>query len=471
MRVAAQSAEAFSGSVRLVSRHASREDRHTGGSARGSQGTGTVLYFLLAGRPGAAPRISRDPRPSWFVEDQALFMRSRLRIATFGIIFFFFALATFPQDSSSGQSANSETDPQVIHDFELGRDLRRAGKLDAAAAAYQRVLQRASGLAVAHLNLGLVRHDQHDYAASTQEFSRAASLDPSLRQAHLYLGIDAYLWGRYETASKALQDALKLEPNNAEALYWLGLAQAAKGDLRGAADSLETATKLNPKDHDGLYQLEEVYLQLWRATYERLVAANPESLRIHQVLAEGYVQSNRLEDAKREYAVVLKANPTLTGVHEALGDIARQQQQLAAATKEYRSELQLDPNSARVWYKLADVLVDSSDYSEASKAARSAVALQADFAPGYYVLGRLARQENHAADALANFQKALKLGLKGELEESSHYQLYRLLQATGHTTEAATHKQEYLHLQEARKQRALNIAERELKVEESGGSH
>jgi tetratricopeptide (TPR) repeat protein len=334
----------------------------------------------------------------------------------------------------------------------------------------QRVLQRASGLAVAHLNLGLVRHDQHDYAASTQEFSRAASLDPTLRQARLYLGIDAYLWGRYETASKALQDALKLEPNNAEALYWLGLAQAAKGDLRGAADSLETATKLNPKDHDGLYQLEEVYLQLWRATYERLVAANPESLRIHQVLAEGYVQSNRLEDAKREYALVLKANPTLTGVHEALGDIARQQQQIAAATKEYHAELRLDPSSARVWYKLADVLVDSGNEAEALKAAHSSIALQADFAPAYYVLGRLARQGNRPTEAIADFRKALERGLKGELEESSHYQLYRLLEA-GDPTEAAAHQAAYLRLRQARQQRALNIAERELKVEEGGDSH
>lgn len=375
------------------------------------------------------------------------------------------------QASPAAQTGDWARDPEVIKDFEQGRELRRAGKLEEAAAAYERVLKRAPGLAVAHLNLGLVRHDQHKYAASTQEFAAASSLDPSLYPARLYLGIDAYLWGHYAMAQKALEEAVRLKPEDAEGLYWLGLAQAGAGDLQAAAKTLEAETKLRPRDDDGLYQLQEVYVQLWKATYERLVAANPESFRIHQVLAEGYVQSNRLEDARREYSLVLKVAPRLTGVHEALGDIARQQQQLPDAGEEYRAELRLNPNAPRVWYKLADVLVDAGNVSEADQAAHSALKLQGDFAPAYYVLGRIARQEKRSEEAIADFQKSLTLGLKGELEESAHYQLYRLLLAAGKTAEANAQQREYLHLQQARQQRALNIAERERKVEESGDSH
>ena len=392
-------------------------------------------------------------------------MPSRLKIAALGIIICSRAMAL------TAQAANPETDPQLIHDFELGRELRHDGKLAEAAAAYQRVLARVPNLAVAHLNLGLVRHDQHDYAASTQEFSRAASLDPSLHHARLYLGIDAYLWGRYEMASKALEEAANFQPNHGEALYWLGLSQAAMGHLRDAADSLESATKARPEDADALYQLDEVYLQLWKATYDRLVKADPNSLRIHQILAEGYVQSNRLEDAKREYALVLKANPDVMGVHEALGDIDRAQQQLAAAVKEYRHELDLNPANARVSYKLGDVLIDSGDYQDAGEAARSAATLQPDLGPAYYVLGRLARQQHQDAQAIDNFKKALRLGLGSELEEGAHYQLFQLLLAAGETTEANIHKQAYLRRQQARQQQALSIAERERKSEESEDSH
>ncbi len=375
------------------------------------------------------------------------------------------------QTNPTAQSDDWAHDPAVIRDFEQGRELRRAGKLEEAAAAYERVLKRAPKLAVAHLNLGLVRHDQHEYAASTKEFAAAASLDPSLIPARLYLGIDAYLWGHYETSQKALKEAVRLKPDDAESLYWLGLAQAGSGNLRSAAESLEEETRLRPKDDDGLYQLQEVYLQLWKATYERLVAANPDSVRIHQVLAEGYVQSNRLDDAKREYNLVLKSAPRLTGIHEALGDIARQQQQLPGAISEYRAELLQNPSAPRVWYKLADTLVDSGNLSEADQAAHSALKLQADCAPAYYVLGRIARQEKRPPEAIADFQKALTLGVKGELEESAHYQLFRLLLAAGKTAEANAHQREYLRLQQIRQQHALNIAEREHKVEGASESH
>ena len=140
------------------------------------------------------------------------------------------------------QIAAWERDPEIVRDFEAGRALRRAAKPDEAAAAYQRVLERAPGLAVAHLNLGLVYHDQRHFASSTREFAAAASLDPGLRQAQLYHGIDAYLWGRYATACTVLQEAVKAKRDDPEALYWLGLAQAASGDYRSAAESLDFTT-------------------------------------------------------------------------------------------------------------------------------------------------------------------------------------------------------------------------------------
>ena len=382
------------------------------------------------------------------------------------LAFTIFSPGLFAGQTSTAQTTDYERDPIVIRDFQQGRELRRAGKLAEAAAAYERVLARAPRLAVAHLNLGLVRHDQRDYQASTEAFSRALELDPTLKAARLYMGIDAYLWGRYDLAQRALAEASRENPSDAEPVYWLGLTQAAQGDFRAAADSLEAAAKLRPSDEDALYQLQEVYLQLWKTTYERLVAANPDSIRIHQVMAEGYVQSNRLDDAKAEYEKVLRANPRITGVHEALGDIARNQRRWAEALEEYRAELQASPDSASLHYKIADVLFDSGDFAGAEKAARRSVALQENFAAAHYVLGRLARQEKRNDEAIAAFQKALKLGLKGPLEESAHYQLSRLYATAGNAKEASVHQQQYLRLADARKKHALNVAERERRVEE-----
>jgi protein O-GlcNAc transferase len=387
----------------------------------------------------------------------------RLHLLNFALCIF---AGLFPRAYFATQTTNWEHDPEVIRDFQQGRELRHAGKLADAAEAYERVLARAPDLAVAHLNLGLVRHDQRDYKSSTEEFARAISLDPQLKAARLYMGIDAYLWGHYDMACQVLEESAKQNTSDAEAVYWLGLSQAAHGDYRAAATSLETAAKLRPHDEDALYQLQEVYLQLWKGTYERLAETNPSSIRIHQVLAEGYVQSNRLDDARREYEIVLRANPQITGVHEAIGNINRQQHHLPEALKEYRAELQTEGESARIWYKIADVLVDAGDFTEAGKAAQKSVSLQQDFAPAYFVLGRIARQNGKQDAAIAGFQRALQLGLKGPLEESAHYQLFRLYATAGNAKEASIHKQEYLHLADARKQHALSVADREQKPEE-----
>jgi tetratricopeptide (TPR) repeat protein len=374
--------------------------------------------------------------------------------------------ASIPALGIAAQNEDYERDPEVVRNFQQGRELRRAGKLEEAAAAYERVLARAPRLAVAHLNLGLVRHDQRDYKASTEAFARALALDPALQAARLYLGIDAYLGGRYDLARPALEEAARRNPADAEPLYWLGLTQAAQGDFRTAADSLEAASQLRPKDDDTLYQLQEVYLQLWKSTYERLVAANPDSIRIHQVLAEGYIQSNRLEDAKAEYEFILRAQPRITGVREALGDIARGQRRWPEALEHYRAELQASPSSARLRYKIAEVLFDAGDFAGAEQEARKSVALQEGFAPAHYVLGRLARQARKNEAAIAAFQKSLALGLKGPLEESAHYQLWRLFAAAGRAEEAARHQKEYVRLAEERKRHALYVADRERKVED-----
>ncbi|MEW5978305.1 MAG: tetratricopeptide repeat protein [Acidobacteriota bacterium] len=365
------------------------------------------------------------------------------------------------QPPSPEQIRTWQSHPEVVRNFQRGRELRRAGKLQEAAAAYKEVLRLAPGLAVAHLNLGLVYHDQRDYPASTASFQRAASLDPNLVEAQLYLGIDAYLWRRYDLAAQALREATRLRGDHAEAFYWLGLTEAQTGNLQNAASSLEQAAQLRPKDEDTLFQLQQVYQQLWKSTYDRLVGANPDSFRIHQILAEGYLQADRLEDAKREYQAVLKANPTTKGVHEPLGDIARRQQRPEEALGEYEAELALSPQEPRIWYKLADVLIDQGAYAKAGESLQECLKLDDRFAPAYSAMGRLARQQGDIEQAVAHYQKALELGLDDALQESTHYQLARLFQKTGDSAQAGRHMKEFQRLEKIRKERALSLAERE----------
>jgi tetratricopeptide (TPR) repeat protein len=359
----------------------------------------------------------------------------------------------------SPRAAGGVYDPQIIRDFNRGRELRRAGRLAEAAAAFERVLARAPNLAVAHLDLGVVRHDQHDYAASTAEFARAASLDPSLHQARLYLGMDAYWWGHDDLARKALEEAARWPPQAFEADYLLSLVEIRQGDLRAAARSLDAAARLHPKAETALYRSELANVERWRPTLDRMAAA------------ERFVQADRLDDAKRECARILLQNPNLAGVHTVLGDIALQEKQFSVALREYRAELRLEPQSAPIRFKIADVLAESGDFSKARQAALSSLALQPDFGAPYCVLGRIAANQGNDKEAIADFEKALKLGVSDQLAKTAHYQLFRLLTAAGETTEANLHKEAYLRLQKAREQRDLAVARAERKAGRSTRPH
>jgi tetratricopeptide (TPR) repeat protein len=101
-------------------------------------------------------------------------MKHRLGVCSFFFLTCAFVCGLAAQQPTPQQITAWQRDPEVIRDFKMGRELRRAGKLAEAAAACDRVLKRAPGLALAYLNLGLVRHDLQEYVASTEnskEFS------------------------------------------------------------------------------------------------------------------------------------------------------------------------------------------------------------------------------------------------------------------------------------------------------------
>jgi tetratricopeptide (TPR) repeat protein len=360
------------------------------------------------------------------------------------------------QSRHPSPAASWENDPEIVQRLRQAEALWRAHRLAEAAAAYKRLLARAPNLAVAHLGLGLVRHDQRDYAGSTAEFARAASLDPTLAQAPLDLGVDAYLWGHDTLARTALEKAARWPAQAFQANYLLSLVEIRQGDLHAATQTMETTLQLRPTSGGPVYQSEVANLKHWRAILAGMTTA------------EHYVKVGRLEDAERECAQLLRQNPNLAGVHTVLGDIALHERQFNAALNDYRAEQKLEPQSPQIWFKIADTLLESRQFSAARQAALASLHLQPDFGPPYFVLGRVAASERRKNEAIIDFKEALRLGLDDDLATTAHYQLFRLLIASGRMREAKAQQAEYLRLQKARAQRDLAIARSERKLEESG---
>ena len=88
--------------------------------------------------------------------------------------------------------------------------------------------------------------------------------------------------------------------------------------------------------------------------------ADPNSWRVHQALAQSFVEADRLEDAVHECQNALNLRPQEPGLHEELADIYWNQNQLEKAEAAFQEELKVDPESISSMYKLAVVSLERS---------------------------------------------------------------------------------------------------------------
>jgi len=96
----------------------------------------------------------------------------------------------------------------------LVRLLRRTGGSGVDLSLVESLLKKSvaldDSLAEAHVQLGSLYDDQHQYEASIPQYERALALDPGLSDAHYRLGIDYVHAGKKDLAQKELAVYQKL---------------------------------------------------------------------------------------------------------------------------------------------------------------------------------------------------------------------------------------------------------------------
>jgi tetratricopeptide (TPR) repeat protein len=179
------------------------------------------------------------------------------------------------------------------------------------------------------------------YEESENEYLAVLKLDPSLAEARANLGIVYYLDSKYPQAARTLKEALKLRPNLTRARLYLGLSQFPSGEYRSSVDSLQEAlsggldppfqklaranlardylaldqtekaiailkalVEQYPQDTDLLYTLGKSYLRLSAAAAEKLTRAG-DTARLHEMLAENFVNQGKFKEAIDEYLTAL----------------------------------------------------------------------------------------------------------------------------------------------------------------------
>jgi len=304
----------------------------------------------------------------------------------------------------------------------------RNGQWEEAASAFGEatVLVPASGKA--YFNLGLARFQQGHIDDAFVALDRAVALAPKLRGANLFLGITQYRKNDYPGAIASLKHEIQVDPVSSKALMWLGVAQLAAGDAVAASASLDKAAEISPSDVDILYHRGRAHMLVSKESYEQMYKADPESWRVHQALAQSFVEADRLEDAVKECEVALHARPAEPGLHEELGDIYWKQNQLQKAESAFQDELKIDSESVSSMYKLAVVSLERAEPETTVVLVGEVLRRSPKYLDAHYQMGRAQAQLGQVDAAIKSFTAAV--GDAGQTDRESlrqsYYQLAQL---------------------------------------------
>ena len=288
----------------------------------------------------------------------------------------------------------------------------------------------------AWLNLGLALQQTGNAPEALAALQKAINLKPALRSAHLFLGILDYKANHFELAEIALRKETVVSPKDAKAWMWLGVDQLAEGHSIDAAASLDTAARLAPDDADILYHRGRAHSLVSQDSYQKMFKLDPDSYRVHQVLAQADAEADRTTEAISEYHLALQRAPREPGLHEALGDLYWTDNKMDLAAPEYLKELALDPDNVTANYKLGGMRVIAGDSAGAIEPLQRALALDPSFYKASYYLGRAYAALGRDAEGIANFEQAARAPADETLNTLAWYQLARVYRRAHRTADA-----------------------------------
>jgi tetratricopeptide (TPR) repeat protein len=334
--------------------------------------------------------------------------------------------------------------------FNEGTQAMRAGDWNGAVSSFTVATKILPTSAEAQFNLGLAQLQQGHPQESIPALNRAIELAPRLRGAHLFLGVARYRLNDYPAAITELRKETQIDAGNGKALMWLGVAQLAAGDNTAAAASLDKAAQLNPSDVDILYHRGRAHMLVSKQSYEEMYKADPNSWRVHQALAQSFVEADKLEDAVHECQNALNLRPEEPGLHEELADIYWSQNQLEKAEAAFQEELKVDPESVSSMYKLAVVSLERSKPEVTVSLLSQVLQRSPGYRDAHYQKGRAEAQLGQVSEAISDFKAEVAVGDRADAESlrQSYYQLAQLYRRAQQPEESKAALEAFLRLKQ-----------------------
>ena len=325
--------------------------------------------------------------------------------------------------ASSASLAQTEAS---VAKFREGTQALQHHQVDEAVADFLQVAHESPHFAATYLNLGLAYAQQGNNEEVVQALEKAVAIKPALRGAHLFLAISEYKLNRLEPAAAAIHKETALSASDPSAWMWQGIIELEQKHLSEAVESLDKAAALNPGDVDIFYHRGRAALALSRQSYEQMFKLDPNSWHVHQVLAQGDVESDRDADAAEQYKLAIAAGPPQSGLHVALGSSLWRLGKFDEAQAEFEMALRIDPDDSLGRYKLGCLFVDRSKAAEAKPLLEKVLVSDPSLVKTKYYLGRAEAALGGDREAVQYFKESITANLDAETTQQAWFQLSRV---------------------------------------------
>lgn len=143
--------------------------------------------------------------------------------------------------------------------------------------------------------------------------------------------------------------------------------------------------------------------------YERWIASEPESVALHNTVAQLYLDLNRPQDAIRHFREAAHLDPDSAASHFNLGTALTVAGDYESAVLEYQRALAIRKDYGQAHNNLASILLQSGKLAEAVTHLNEAVKLDPNNAQAHYNAGIATLRLGKQGDAIGHLKKAVQL--------------------------------------------------------------
>lgn len=222
-------------------------------------------------------------------------------------------------------------------DLDRARQLLAAGRVDEAAAIYEKLLQARPDDPSLIVNLAVIEFKAGRYEKVIERCRQALQLAPGLTTASLFLGASYFQLGKPAEAVEPLQVVVAAQPKERNARLMLAESLLLLERYREAAGHFHDAAVLLPENPRVWYGMERSYHWLGGQAKQQLERSAPDSAYVYALSGDAYLERQQYGGASHYFRKALNADSRLPGIHASLANVYRAAGRLDWAAKEEES--------------------------------------------------------------------------------------------------------------------------------------